>query len=76
MEFDSFTRFTQKDWDDFNYHYQSDRLAQTFLSNYDYTDVVAAELRGSSTAIWGISPPAQVQRNEAYEIICSTEVYN
>ncbi|KAG7166218.1 Piezo-type mechanosensitive ion channel component-like [Homarus americanus] len=55
----SLYRFTQKDWYSFNYHYQTDRQAQTFLSNYDYQDVVVAELNGNSTAIWGISPPAQ-----------------
>nr|XP_027235596.1 piezo-type mechanosensitive ion channel component-like [Penaeus vannamei] len=51
--------FTMKDWDSFNYHYRADRQAQTFLSNYDFGDVVVAELSGNSTAIWGISPPAQ-----------------
>ncbi|XP_066947530.1 piezo-type mechanosensitive ion channel component isoform X4 [Macrobrachium rosenbergii] len=51
--------FTQKDWEKFNNHYGMNRLAQTFLSNYDYPDVVMAELNGESTAIWGISPPAQ-----------------
>nr|XP_045617167.1 piezo-type mechanosensitive ion channel component-like isoform X3 [Procambarus clarkii] len=55
----SLYRFTQKDWDAFNYHYRSDRQAQTFLSNYDFQDVVVANLNGNSTAIWGISPPAQ-----------------
>lgn len=57
-----FTRFSQGDWDSFNYHYRSNRLAQTFLSNYDPPDVVVAELNGNSNAIWGISPPAQVPR--------------
>nr|UEE08537.1 putative piezo-like channel protein [Astacus leptodactylus] len=55
----SLYRFTQKDWDEFNYHYRTDRQAQTFLSNYDFQDVVVANLNGNSTAIWGISPPAQ-----------------
>lgn len=55
-------RFTQSDWYSFNYHYRSDRQAQTFLSNYDFPDVVMAELNGNSTAIWGISPPAQVKQ--------------
>ncbi|XP_071541022.1 piezo-type mechanosensitive ion channel component isoform X2 [Panulirus ornatus] len=55
----SLYRFTQKDWDSFNYHYRADRQAQTFLSNYDFQDVVVAQLTGNSTAIWGISPPAQ-----------------
>ncbi|XP_050729563.1 piezo-type mechanosensitive ion channel component-like isoform X11 [Eriocheir sinensis] len=55
----SLTQFSQTDWYSFNYHYRTDRQAQTFLSNYDFSDVVMAELNGNSTAIWGISPPAQ-----------------
>ncbi|KAG0723512.1 Piezo-type mechanosensitive ion channel component [Chionoecetes opilio] len=55
----SLTQFKQSDWYDLNYHYRSDRQAQTFMSNYDFPDVVIAELNGNSTAIWGISPPAQ-----------------
>lgn len=53
-------RFTQNDWYSFNNHYLKDREAQTFLSNYDYPDVVVGELNGNSNAVWGISPPAQV----------------
>ncbi|MPC15684.1 Piezo-type mechanosensitive ion channel component [Portunus trituberculatus] len=52
-------RFSQNDWYSFNNHYLQDREAQTFLSNYDYPDVVVGELNGNSNAIWGISPPAQ-----------------
>ncbi|XP_037802529.1 LOW QUALITY PROTEIN: piezo-type mechanosensitive ion channel component-like [Penaeus monodon] len=39
--------FSTKDWDSFNYHYRADRQAQTFLSNYDFGDVVVAELSGN-----------------------------
>ncbi|XP_069958541.1 piezo-type mechanosensitive ion channel component isoform X4 [Cherax quadricarinatus] len=55
----SLHKFTQQEWDTFNYHYRTNRQAQTFLSNYDFPDVVVAKLNGNSTAIWGISPPAQ-----------------
>uniref|UniRef100_A0A0P4W477 Uncharacterized protein n=3 Tax=Scylla olivacea TaxID=85551 RepID=A0A0P4W477_SCYOL len=55
----SLSQFTQNDWYSFNNHYLKDREAQTFLSNYDYPDVVVGELNGNSNAIWGISPPAQ-----------------
>lgn len=52
-------RFTEKDFSNFTrpYYEAKDRVAQTFLSNYERDDVAAVELGPNSTSLWPISPP-------------------
>ncbi|KAG8229187.1 hypothetical protein J437_LFUL001059, partial [Ladona fulva] len=57
----SLLRFSERNWNAFGSVYKKDRVAQTFLSNYDWQDVSVAKLSGSSTATWTISPPAKHQ---------------
>ncbi|CAL4063763.1 unnamed protein product, partial [Meganyctiphanes norvegica] len=65
----------EREWERLNNRFLTDRLAQTFLGNYDAPDVVVATLSGNSSAIWGISPPAQkrliadLQGNETIKVM-------
>ncbi|XP_071441072.1 piezo-type mechanosensitive ion channel component [Hetaerina americana] len=53
--------FTENSWNSFGSVYKKDRVAQTFLSNYDWKDVAVAKLSGSSIATWTVSPPGKSQ---------------
>lgn len=37
--------------------YKKNRVAQTFLSFYEFDDIASVKLSGNSTMIWSISPP-------------------
>lgn len=55
----SIFRFSEKNFSAFNKVYLSekDKVAQTFLSNYENDDVAAVQLGPNSTSLWSISPP-------------------
>lgn len=58
-------RFSSKNFSDFSRVYSylddnkifRDKVAETFLSNYENDDVTAVELGPNSTSLWSISPP-------------------
>ncbi|XP_046404278.1 piezo-type mechanosensitive ion channel component isoform X3 [Ischnura elegans] len=52
---------SENTWNSFGSVYKKDRVAQTFLSNYDWKDVAVAKLSGSSIASWTVSPPGKSQ---------------
>lgn len=50
-------RLTEDDWTKFGHVYRRSRIAQTFLSSYNYDDVGVVQLSPHSTSTWTISPP-------------------
>lgn len=49
--------FKEKNWDLLKKQYTRNKVALTFLSNFESDDVAAVELGANSTALWIISPP-------------------
>lgn len=45
------------DYDRLSEVFRNDKLALTFISNYENVDIAAVYLGTNSTAIWIISPP-------------------
>lgn len=50
-------RFSSNDLDDLTLKYKHNKIALTFLSNYENVDIAAVTLGSNSTALWIISPP-------------------
>uniref|UniRef100_T1IYG5 Uncharacterized protein n=1 Tax=Strigamia maritima TaxID=126957 RepID=T1IYG5_STRMM len=51
--------FSPSQYESLSFQYRASSSAQSFLSNYDSEDVYVAQLSGSSTSYWIISPPSQ-----------------
>lgn len=49
--------FTEKNWEQLKKQYSRNKVALTFLSNFESNDVAAVELGANSTSLWIISPP-------------------
>lgn len=54
-------RFTEGQFITLNNIYNQDRVATTFLSNYESSDIVAIKLSADSANIWSISPPDEAR---------------
>lgn len=52
-----FFRFKEQNYTTFTRQYLNDRVALTFLSNFESDDVAAVQLGPNSTSLWMISPP-------------------
>ncbi|XP_037048036.1 piezo-type mechanosensitive ion channel component isoform X2 [Bradysia coprophila] len=50
-------QFTPNEFDDLTQTYKKNKIALTFLSNYESLDIAAVNLGSNSTALWIISPP-------------------
>ncbi|XP_054282904.1 piezo-type mechanosensitive ion channel component isoform X3 [Macrosteles quadrilineatus] len=53
----SIARLDEDMWTSMSQVYRKSRVAQTFLSNYNYEDVGVVQLSPHSTSTWTISPP-------------------
>jgi hypothetical protein len=51
--------FSEANWEALTNVYKRDRAAQTFLSNYDWSDVQTAKIDNFSMSVWTISEQAQ-----------------
>ncbi|XP_059490786.1 piezo-type mechanosensitive ion channel component-like isoform X3 [Neocloeon triangulifer] len=51
--------FSEGNWEALSNVYKRDRAAQTFLSNYDWSDVQVAKIDNFSMSVWTISEQAQ-----------------
>lgn len=49
--------FKEKNWELLKKQYSRNKVALTFLSNFESDDVAAVELGANSTSLWIISPP-------------------
>ncbi|XP_017768658.1 PREDICTED: piezo-type mechanosensitive ion channel component isoform X3 [Nicrophorus vespilloides] len=50
-------KFKENDFHVFQQLFTKHKGAQTFLSNYEYSDLAAVKLSGDSATVWSISPP-------------------
>ncbi|XP_065351549.1 piezo-type mechanosensitive ion channel component-like isoform X6 [Cloeon dipterum] len=55
----SLVPFSESNWEAMSNVYKRDRAAQTFLSNYDWSDVQVAKIDNFSMSVWTISEQAQ-----------------
>jgi hypothetical protein len=48
---------SEQTWNKMHNAYMKNKVALTFLSNYDYTDIAVVRMSNSSRMVWGISQP-------------------
>ncbi|ESO89782.1 hypothetical protein LOTGIDRAFT_124487, partial [Lottia gigantea] len=54
----SIRQLSSSEYDQLQKRYIRNRDASAFLSNYEQEDISVTQLNGTSTALWGISPPS------------------